>query len=435
MNLSQFDLHLEQYNKSFTTKSFKLSKEAKIYTYEQRKVTECEDYEEFSKGACDSRANCVEICYNMKFLEKYHALPRRNSLVYPAAYPEHDQRILFFFHEEQEDEQIWRNCSAQYEKPNCKTFEFYHVFGPDKHNSRDNSSQNSNQNEVHSELAIDPFFFQVKQGNRLNFNSFQMICSLITLSTIISGLNWPRASNTTIRLVNYFLKEDDRLNLKHLFFLISFLGFFAHASFIFYQTCFTEPEINSRIEYDYSKSNRKIPDLVLCVKHNLSLSDQGFAGFKNNEQQTGQHLEEKTRWLNESYLFREIVFFDSNMNKKVWLPSEQQPGNLIINKWFMHEFKCFTLVYRVNQQSFKNYVINTILKLNFNSELARQNRSFLFSSKETETNDFSHNYLLNFKAVTRVQYIYYHTYDYDQYQSLANPRLLFNSGHKINVGI
>lgn len=260
-----------------------------------------------------------------------------------------------------------------------------------------------------------------------------MICSLITLSTILTGLNWPRASNTAIQLLNYFLKEDDRLNLKHLFFLISFVGFFAHAAFIFNKTCFADSEISSRVDFDYDESNTKIPELVLCVEHGFPASGESFKGFKTNEVPTGQLLEEKTEWLNESYVFREIVYFDLKMTKKVWLPSEKLPDNIEIWKWFMHDFKCFTLVYRMNDHSIKNFVINTVLKLNFNLDRAKDNQTFIFSSKHQGTNDFSQYYKLSFNAINRVQYTYYQTHQENQYQTLVNPRLWFQKGHRINV--
>ena len=395
----------------------KLKGDAKIYTYEQRKVTNCENYKVFSQGKCDSRQNCIETCYIEKFRDKHFKLPSVDSLVYPDDYPEGHQKSLFFLHEEKKEEQLLINCTEKYEKPDCESIRFNPHFESNKHNSA-------------KELVIDPFFFRIKEGNRLNFNFFQMICSFITLSTILTGLNWPRASNTVIRLVNYFLKEEDRLDLKNLFFLISFLGFFWHAYHIFNETCFTEPEINSRIDFDFLNSNEYIPDLVLCLKHNLNISK----GFKSNEEPTGALLEGKTKWLNESYLFDEIIYFDSNMIKQSWSPQHKRSDdNLRIHKWFMHEFKCFTLAYRMNHQSVKNYVINTILKLNFNPELASSNETFLFSAKHAHTNDFSNYYRLDFKAVSRVQYTYYHTYYYDQYQSLANPRLWLYRGHKINV--
>lgn len=421
LDLDKLDFHLEQFNKSFTTKSFKMKKQTKLYTYEQHQVLDCENYEKFSEGKCDSRLNCIDICYNEKFLNNFHGLPRRNSLIYSDAYPKGHKQVLSLYVEDKKDEELWKNCSEEFKKQDCDLINFLHVF---EENKVDRSK---------NELVIDPFFFQIKQGFRLNFNLFQMICSLITLSTILTGFNWPRASNTTIQLLNYFLKEDDRLNLKHVFFLISFLGFFVHAYYIFGQTCLADWEINSRNDFDFGKANTKIPELVLCVKHNLSLSEEGFKEFKKNEEPTGALLDEKTHWLNESYLFREIIFFDTDMEKKAWSPPAEKPENLQIYRWFMHDFTCFTLRYHMNPGSIKNYVINTILKLNFNPELAKQNRTFIFSSKNTGTNDFSHYYLLNFNAVNRVEYAFYHTMQYNQFQSLVNPRLLFHSGHKINV--
>lgn len=419
-------VYLEQFNRSFTTKSLKMKKNAKIRMYGESMLTECKDYQVLSEGKCDSQKNCIDMCYNEEFLRNFSGFSSFGSLIYFEDYPKGYRKSLSFVQEKHEDqrEQILKGCKEKYSDLDCQLTSFYSNLVDIRLDSPEDV------------LAIDPFFFQIKQGNLLDFNLFQMICSFVTLSTIITGLNWPRTSNTAIKLLNFFLKEEDRLNLKNIFFLISFIGFFGHAYYILQQTCSTDLDINSKIDFDFLNSNKIIPDLVICLEHDQK--------FESNEEPTFALLAEKTRWLNETYLFEEIIYFDSNMRKQTWSPASvrsdsplsntQVNKNLEIRKWFMHSLKCFTIAYRMNSGSAKNYVINSILKLKFNPKRAEHNQTFIFSSKHSRTEDFSNYYRLDFKALTRVNYACYRTTYYDQYQTLANPRLWFQRGHKINVG-
>ena len=151
-DLEKLDVHLEQFNKSFTTKSFKLKKQTKIFTFRQLKINECKNYDSSGEGECDSQQNCIDQCYRTKFLASFHGLPGRNSVIYPGAYPKGHKKILSLFLDGKEDKELWRNCSETYNISGCQSI----VFG--------NSFEENKFNRTRKELVIDPFFFQVKQG-------------------------------------------------------------------------------------------------------------------------------------------------------------------------------------------------------------------------------------------------------------------------------
>ena len=151
--------------------------------------------------------------------------------------------------------------------------------------------------------------------------------------------------------------------------------------------------------------------------------------YKRNEVTTGYLLSNKTSWLNESYLFKEITYYDSKMKKTIWKPNDNLNDNLKISNFFLHNLKCFELNYNMNCKHPKNYAINTILKIKFNPHIKDEN--YILVAKEPKNFEFSTFYSIDFKSNTRVSYRYYKSSYYDQYQTLINPKLWFADGYKI----
>ena len=219
-------------------------------------------------------------------------------------------------------------------------------------------------------------------------------------------------------------------NQRNLIFLISILGFSFHLTYIFKQTCLSDLQVLNDHQFKFSNPNQNIPDIVICLEHNTT--------FKRNEVITGYLLSNKTSWLNESYLFEEIIYYDSKMVKKTWKPIDNfhldhldynLNNTLKIRIFFLDNLKCFELNYNMNTKHPKNYVINTILKINFNPNIEHKN--YILVAKEKGNFDFSTFYSIDFKSNTKAYYTYFKSSYYDQYQRLINPKLWFADGYKI----
>lgn len=413
-NVSFDSILLEQMNRTFTGKSFTLTRNREIVTLEKNSESDCEDYhrnQTVGEERCDSQQGCIEKCYNKKFLDKFLKLPSK-SLVHLNDYKEPRKHWLFFDYEHPNEDAFLDECEEKFKKPDCKSITFI------SHERMDFDSDN--------EIQISPFFLQLKQYNVLDFNLFQLICNLVQLSTIILALNWPKLSNTAVELINHLLKPEDKLNLRNVFFLLSFAGFIAHAIYIFREICLSDLQVSSNYYFDFLSPNFDMPDLVFCLETQ--------AKFEKNEVITGRLLKEKTRWLDESYLFEEILYYDLDMKLKIWKPGATFSDNLQIWPWFLLNFKCFTVHYSIDNRHPLNYVINSIIRFKFNSKM-QNHTSCLFTSKKKQTNDMSNYFFVNFTALSRVHYVYFETSYYNKYQTLINPKLWFSSGYPINVSV
>lgn len=417
-NVSFDSILLEQINRSFTSKSFKLTRNLEFLALEQNSENNCEDYRLWRNRTsdeqwCDSKQSCLERCFNAKFLDKYRKLPSSDTLVHSNNYEEHQKHSLYFDYEHPNEPALMKECEKKFEKQDCKSTQFLSYERADFHSN--------------NEVQINPFFFQVKQYNILHFNRFQLVCNLLGLSTILVALNWPKLSNTTIKLINYLLKTEDALDLRNLFFFVSFAGFTAHAIYIFRETCLTDVQlISTNYYFDFLNPNLDIPDFVFCL--------DTLAKFEKNEVINGELLAKKTAWLNESYLFEQIFYYNLDMKRQVWKPNSALLDNVKISPWFMLNLKCFTISYRLNHRHPLNYVINSLIHFKFNSKMA-QHTAYLFTSKKKNTTDLSKYFLVNFTSVSRVHYTFFETSYNNQYQTLINPKLWFTRGYPINVSI
>ena len=353
-------IYVEQYNKSFTYHSFKLEYNSKIDSLDINYENNCSDYKfNDNEKLCDSKLNCFDKCLNEEFLKAFNKLPRK-TLVYLDDYEEHLQKFLYIDFNKSANDTDWlrlvNKCENKTKEKNCKSTQLF---------SDSFAGLIANNDTAKNDFKVDLFYLQFKIGNKLKFNLFKTICCFVTLSTITIGLNWPKLSATLIKLINFNLKPEDKLNFKNLIFLVSLIGFTLHSYFIFDQTCVKNMQINSDHHFLMSQSNKKIPELVICLKHN--------ATFENYEIRTGFLLEEKTNWINKSYLFKQIVYYDLDFKKQIWTSSANFSENFKIFKFFLLDYKCFVLQYFLDINHPKNLVINTILHIKFNLNLNHTN--------------------------------------------------------------
>lgn len=253
-----------------------------------------------------------------------------------------------------------------------------------------------------------------------------MVTSILILFTVATSISFVKLSNFFVKIINLFAKKpEDRISLKHSIFLISLMGATYHTYFIFKETVINSFETDIVYKYSFANYNRLIPSIVFCLSIDSNLE------FEPNEIVTGNLMEEKTKDLNESYLFEKIVYFDYNAKKHFWKPYLNTSSNLKINHFFFLTFKCFQIKYRMNSNHIRNYIINTILEIKFNTATIKH-ENYLLITKLSHTDDFSSHLHLPFNQSYRLYFNAFNNSFQNQYQTLINPKLWFQKGYKIN---
>lgn len=333
-------------------------------------------------------------------------LPINHSLIYLDYFEEKDLKLLYFDLVKKDNQTILENCKKEFHKKDCYLSNFT------LNNELDEDQQ------VRDNLTIDLFFINVKKGKILNFNLFQMIRSFVTLYTILLGISWVKISNFIVNLVNLMNSPDEQFNFHNLILLISIVGFSFHSIYLYKEIFSNSLSTLTELKFEPTDYNEKIPGLVFCLEYSLKL--------KKNEFLTGNLLKERTSHINESYLFDEIIYYDSNLNKITWNSKDQKyKDNFRIELFFFLEYRCYQINYKMNRGHLKNYLVSTIIQIKFNPNIKHQN--FLFISKDQDKDDFSKSFTFSFKEQITIEYSVFNVHFHDQYQILANPKLWFKS--------
>lgn len=332
-------------------------------------------------------------------------------MIYADSFEPFEKRSLFFDYKSQVNRTIAINCKAKFPLKDCRKFNFISNF---------NESEYTEKNESGS-FVISLFFEQIKMGTTFKFSIFHLIFQFALLYTSIIGISFPQILNFLTKLINSVLKSEDRLSPKNLIFLCSLIAATLHSYYLVQEIFFSNLYINIDLQMNYLRSNERIPNLLFCLKHGLT--------FRKNEFVTGHRLDQRTRHLNETYLFKEILYYDLNATKRVWSPENQETTeNFQFSKFFLLNYKCLELRYRMNSENFKNGNILTILELRFNNI----SEGFLFSSQLNGTGDLGDDYWLGTGETCRIYFQYLKVVRTESYEVLQNPRLLFETGYRIN---
>ena len=414
INSTYFDyLYLSDYNRSISSKDKYFSEIKSLFRIEKNNVLNCTNYS-FDVHRCVSQKECKDKCFINEYLKFYKKLPF-NYPIYCDNFEAFEKRSLFFDENENENTEITsrfkEKCKKKFNSKDCKISSFFSNY-EDQELKKDSNN-----------YTISLYFEQVKSGQAFKFSVFQLIFLLNLLFTIAIGVSFPNLCNFLVFSINFLLKPEDKLSPKNLIFLFSLIGSSVHVYYLAKETCFGDLYINIDLQLSYLLSNDKIPNLLFCLKHDLK--------FRENELLTGNLLDKKTEHLNESYLFKEIQYYDLNAIKQFWTPKNKKISeNFRIEYFFLLDFKCFEIRYKMNSNHINNGNILSILKIQFNQNIAHQR--FLFTSKLNSTFDFSEYYNLNVKDSSRIYFSYYSLTYYNRYQTLTNPSLWLSNGFKIN---
>ena len=195
-------IYLHEYNKSFTTTSFELKKNLEIRMIEEHNAANCMNYTLKSNGLCDSRQHCVDKCVIENFTKIFDKLPLK-SLIYLDDYKDYEKTHLYFDFENIQIDTYLNECENKFNKTDCDSVSFK-ADGINEFSSKKN----------HLTINLFPNLFI--RGSNLKFTLIGMIFVFFNLSTIVTGLNWPKISRFIVYALNYIcrLKPDESFNFR-----------------------------------------------------------------------------------------------------------------------------------------------------------------------------------------------------------------------------
>ena len=418
-------VYITRYEKRFARDFKVLKPSSKLILIENKRLSDCKDYS-IKKDDCDSRDNCIDLCYMNNYLTRIsiNKLPS-NLVIYSNYFNEsYKKQIHFDFRAtstQHEDKKILEECESKYLQ-DCTNSKVDYQKVPLYEIPMHIESLKGN-------LSLNLYFDRTTTSEEFIRNPLDFALDLLTLASILIGINLPLFISFLIKkLSEHFNKIKKVKNYLFLFYLI---GFFIHFNIIIDETLHSLKVVNYAYRFNYLKSNEHIPNLIFCLNYNLT--------FRRNLKLTGHVLDQQLRHINYSYLFDEITYFDSNLNNKVWNSKKlnatnhthyiQIDKNLKIIYFFFLDYKCFEIIYKIDFNNYKNSIINDIMKIKLNNKTQKK---LVFNSKLDATDDFNDYIDLYTSLSYKITFEYFNIKQKNLYQNFANPMLFFKKGYPIN---
>ena len=156
--------------------------------------------------------------------------------------------------------------------------------------------------------------------------------------------------------------------------------------------------------FSYLEPNKHLPILVFCIDHKVDIDKYPTM--------TGHDLDEMANWIDQKYVFEKIVYFDENYKEFSWYPNQTLPENLNLSYFFINQYKCFEVRYRLNPfDIYSSYVFN-ILRV----ELNRQIATYLFSFRSRDSPNLIDYYEFRANVSYYLNFDFMHEEFSDQFQ-------------------
>lgn len=419
LDIKRFEsIYVTQFGKHFLLSAAKFKINFKLKVRETKRLTYCRDYS-MEEDNCDAQGHCIERCYTDNYLRLNGRLPP-NHIVYSTYYNETDKKAIYFdLKSANKSEEIMSKCRSKYKLADCTSVAIDYNQIPFYENQQPIKSLNENSLNLYFDREI----------NSLNpkLNELDVCLDLLTLASILIGINLPLLISYLIRkLSHHFTKIKIIENYLFIFYV---LGFVVHFKSIIDDTFFSALPVDFVYKFNYLRSNEHIPNLIFCANFNFT--------HRKNERITGHLLDQRFSYINYSYVFEEIAYFDENLNEKFWRPGEERGdfghskqinNNIKITYFFLLRYKCFEISYKINFKNYKNTMLNTIMKIKLNDK----HDKLIFNLKMNDTDDFNDYFDLYTRLSYRINFEYFYMSSFDLYQKVANPLLFFKKGMLID---
>lgn len=406
INLTNSNIvYLTDFEKSLIaeTKQFQPGFKLKKVTKQVRNHERCENYDKNSY--CDSSQNCLEKCYLIKFAEKYNSIQFSRIPIQAQYFKQKDIKFNLSI---KIDKKIIEKCKKLYQLKECD--ETY-ITSHDNEIGEVFTKHNNN-------LVLNTNFEHNIITNIQITNPFELIFHILTLCSVLFGLSVPNIVFFIIGLTKFNVSNFKFF--KKFLFILSLVGFSAHVFLISKDILYSDliPEYSSN--FDFLETNKNLPILIFCVPHNIDLD--------NGPTLTGRKLYDRTSFINATYVFEKITYYDLNYKENNWYPNETEPENLNLDFFFINRYKCFEIHYKLEPRNIYGSYVHNILRVFVNSSFDQ----YLLTYRANNSYNLIDYYYLNKSMTYFFNFEFMHEIFSDRFQKLRNPMLLFKKNLKEN---
>lgn len=422
MNVTNFQyVFLTEFKKNFDKSFPELATNYKLKTVENINIFNCKDYRQEIDG-CTSMQSCRDICYLNAFSSSKGNMLPAYYVVYRDYFDSEKRKQLRFDLANNIDKKIMNECDKKYEKQDCRSIKIKKNEVPLYEKPKSIKATNEN-------ISINLYFTRHIHAKKIILNHFEFALDLLTLASILIGINLPLFLSFIFRKLSFRYRKISFL--ENYLFIFYVIGFFWHFKTILVDTFYSEPHVDYLYRFNYLQSNRILPNFLFCLEINPTVP--------RNRRLTGFLLDKQFKHINFSFIFSEIVYYDSNFNKQIWISNsnnsstsnsyfEKIDTNINLKYFFFLSFKCFELFYRLNYDNHKNSLVNNILKIRLNKNLNK----LIFNLKQNDTDDYNDYVDINPSFSYKINLEHYYISSFNIYQKILNPLLLFFKGYPIN---
>lgn len=423
LNITNFEsIFVTEYGKLFAGTYKHLHMNYKLRLIERRRLGNCKNYDLQTDG-CDSQESCRERCYIEKYLAAHSFRLPADNIIYEHYFNESLKEKIYFdlARVDQENRPILDECEANYPLEDCTHVILSQNPVPLYENPPDLRHLDSN-------ISLSLYFDKMVSQEQQRLNRLDFTLDILTVTSILIGLNLPLFLSFLIKkLSGHF----ERIGvLKNYLFIVCMVGFSVHLKTILQDTFFSELWVDYIYRFNYLNANERIPNLIFCLNHSEV--------FRNNQKVNGHLLDQRLATMNYSYLFKEIVYYDQDLRRKIWRPENERnfkhlvriSQNFQIRYFFFLSYKCYELIYKLNHLHYKNGLLNTIMTIRLKNDI--QQNKIIFNLKQNSTDDINDYFDIYPNFSYKLNFEYFSLSSLNLYQKFASPMLLFKTGYKVN---
>ena len=403
----RYSFFLLPYGQSFHLNSYRFNQNYNFIKKIRKSVKECENYNHLnSKSPCISQGECINRCYNQKFIKIYGNISD-NSIIDKDYFTKEQWEKIFV--DQKPDRQIKTKCEKEITRKDCLEVNF----------EKNIHITSKGDKKI---ITLD-LFYDVIMENEERPPLYKLILDMINIQSILFGINALKLPIMIYRLIKNKLR-----NCLLFIIYVSCIGGLIYQTYQILNEIINGDLINNL--YYTTIDSIEMPEVIICFSFDELFIDM-------NHKLTGHYLDEITKYITET-VFETISYLDNRTNEWITLKSNFTDDQLRIEQFFLLNEKCFKIILEMNYHKDQ---FHFFLDSNFGSNVLGIffNRSFIhrmpyFMTKHKDKIQFSKLLKLSFKDKTTIlisQELFELIY-YDKFNFIKNPSSLLNGENEVN---
>ena len=383
---------------------------AKRIIKRSKKKQRCIDYSKLGGLNCNSQENCLDRCFNTRFINEYKNMSIFYSTVIDKQHFTEDQWNKAFLNIKNvsNDFEVLKECRNEFEIVNCFESKFEAI--------KDGFRPQNNQTMDKIDLYYDVIYLIEREPS-----TYKILIDLLNIESILLGMNVLKL----FMMFQFILKTKFKFIYLIVIYLICSTGFVYHTYFIF------DEILNGElIHHVYYKLENfiKMPEIIFCFNYDDSKIDQNYLFNK-------YYLNEITENIRIESLFEYVTYLNKS-NEWITLKSNNSNSDFKIDTFYFFGNKCFRMKQEIAYNSNQFYLLeNTeVLKIKTNKEIHKtfSNILFYFFTKASNRLQFSRINELNFFTNYKISQETTELTRRDRFNYIKNPSLLFYSDNDLD---